>query len=293
VTENVGSERKPGVNPLVDIEMMKRLRLRCLELVNQYPVAAQLAKVIRPEFQQISEKTLVSYASAVLKATDYSFDLYISGKMPITVFLELAIGEYDKATQDFVAQKAVEKKLSGAQVAAIKNYRKRGDSWSDALKKILGEIPPVAVMKDAKEARKVIKSLEELPDEVNRLAMELMGLFSMAQEIAANTTVDKGRYHFTLYKAAFLVNNAAKETHEYFDRVLKKIYGNMVDFVTTEQELEEGRKHYGDPDRDQGGKGDRGPDGEGREEAEGADGVHEDRQQVPHPPEGGGTEGTA
>lgn len=297
VMGNGSNERKPGVNPVVDVEMMKRLRQRCLELTGQYPVVVQLAKAIKPEFQQLSERTLVAYASAAIKSTDYTFDLYISGKLPITVFVELAIGEYDKATQDFVAQKAVERKLSAAQISSIKGYRKRGDAWSDALKKVCGEIPPVLVTKDAKEAKKIIKSLEELPDEVNRLAMELMGLFSMAQEIAYNTTVDKGRYHYTLYKAAFLINNVAKETHEYFDRVLKKIYGNMVDFVTTEQELEEGRKAY-DADRDQGQEGGEGGRGAGREEGEeeGEEvdrGVHEDRQQVPHPPEGSDAEGHA
>lgn len=229
-------KKRGGVNPIVTVEMLQKLRPRVLELISKYPSPTQLSKALLPEYPGLSWGTFSGYVSAVLKTTDYVFELYTAKKIPISVFYEIAIAGYDKATQDFFAQKVLERKMSQSQVNTVKVLLKKGESMFTAIQKACGDIP-LYQAKLAKEAAKAVKSFENIVDDIGKKSQELRALISMAVEIAPITSLDKGKLHYAIFHKAYLLRHILKEQYEFIDKRVQQYLDELVNFVNTEQEL--------------------------------------------------------
>lgn len=220
---------KPGKSAVDLVVALKKVRARRTETDGLTIIEA--ARKLAPEFPAARVRTIEDWVRAA-RVSDTIFDLYERKFLSYNTLHLLASG-FPHGTADFVAQEAVERRMTPSQIAKVKTLLGEGCSTSEALKKARGEIPDGADLA-GKGSKEITRSFEQLLAEIVLMGTQFRSKVSLLMDMLPVSTLDKGKVHYALFHKAYMLRHTLKEQLEFVDKKVKQYLEELKDYVVAE-----------------------------------------------------------
>lgn len=274
-------KRPGGLKSKITLETVEHLRKRVLAVREEEGGKslsyAKIAEALRPEFQQISKKTLEDYTRVVGKVPSKVFELYRSGTFSFTELTEFGQTDLEAGDIEYIASEYVSIGMNMPQLRKVKSLlRVHGSKMSvrEAIDRATGKISMFAKPEIVK---KIQKDFDSILEEASKYMTLSRVKVAQLMDLLPVSTMDKGKVHSDLFNKVYMLRHILSEQFEFVDKKVKTYLDELVRFVATETQLNELRKQ--EADRGSGDAGDR--DQRGQEVQDPA--VHGDRQVLQDP----------
>lgn len=195
----------------VDAVMMARIRNHAMALEGS---GAQRAREMRSMFPTLAPITLEERVKVAVNLTEKVFAHLIEGRISFGVARNLSREEV--GMQEFLAEECVAGRLEHHGLIKVKQYLREGQSVTEALARVRGEIPP---HEDRRLSPK--KSLETVLDDIAKTGARWRSLVSMAMEAVRESELALG-VHLDLFEKVFLLRHLIGEQYEFVDQKVRR-----------------------------------------------------------------------
>jgi hypothetical protein len=219
-----------------------RERVRAAKDQPAFIIASEIVK----DYPQFANNTVTEYVTILKTASDFLLDLYLRGKVSLSVLKILARETLSKSTkhlsdhgtQDFLAREFLARKLTRIHLKRLKGFMRNGDSAAEALMKATGEMP-------AKRVKVSTKNLDKMLDEINKLGIRFRTKVAFVNDMLPVSVFDV-RNVLNFFERVYMFRHILKEQFDFVDKRVREYLDGLGKLQRNQAELAAAKKGAAD-----------------------------------------------